>query len=99
MFAPCRIVVVEDDKIGVGQLRAVFVRPFRFLARLAGAVGVARCRNADAPKTVRIFLALDDTDEAAGGDRALHFVGPIDDAAASPKLLKRLVRILYLPVV
>jgi hypothetical protein len=27
-------VVVEDDKIGAGQLRAVLVRPFRFLARL-----------------------------------------------------------------
>jgi hypothetical protein len=79
VFVPCRIVVVEDDKIGAGQLRAVLVRPFRFLARLAGAVSVACCRNADAPKIVRIFLALDDTDGPAGGDRALHFVRPIDD--------------------
>ena len=53
------VIVVEHDDVGAGELLAVRLDPFRPLARLARAVGVAGRGNTERPEVVRILLAFD----------------------------------------
>src|SRR5215831_4507533 len=66
------VIVPHDNQVGAPEHLRILGAPFGPFAGLGGAIGTARCRNADLPEIVGVLLALNAYDRVAGGDCLIH---------------------------